>query len=113
MKFFTEDEVLICNKVKVARNSMSRLRGLMGEKALMPDEGLLIFPCKQIHTYFMRFSIDCVFLAEDGKVLHLIEALAPWKVSKKISPACQVLELPSGTICNKNIAIGNYFTFKE
>lgn len=113
VKCFIDDEVFICDNLRVAGNSLSRLRGLLGKRALLPGEGLLIIPCNQIHTYFMRFSIDCVFLAENGEILHLIEALAPWKVSKRISLACQVLELPAGTIRSHKIAIGNYIMFKE
>ncbi len=113
MKCFADDEVLICANLKVASNSLTRLRGLLGKMALLPGEGLLIIPCNMIHTYFMKFSIDCVFLAENGKVLHLIEALPPWKVSKRISSAYQVLELPSGTIRSNSISIGNYIMFKE
>jgi uncharacterized protein len=113
MKCYRNKEILISPNITIANTSFSRLKGLIGKRDLSSSGGLLITPCNQIHTYFMRFSIDCLFLSKDGKVVYLIEEMQPWKASRVITSAYQVLELPAGTVRLANITLGTYITFKE
>ncbi|NLF80169.1 MAG: DUF192 domain-containing protein [Clostridia bacterium] len=71
-----------------------RLRGLIGRK-LSPGQGLLLNHCDQIHTFFMAYAIDAVYLGKDYHILRIDAAVAPWRACKK-SPGCRyILELPA------------------
>jgi len=63
-----------------------------------PDEGLWIIPCPMIHTFFMRFSIDVLFLDKELRVRHVVENMMPWRMSRWVFSAHSVLELPAGTL---------------
>jgi uncharacterized membrane protein (UPF0127 family) len=78
-----------------ARSSYRRLVGLLAHANLPEDESILIEPCKQVHTFFMRFPIDVVFLDKDNTVLE-IRSMTPWKLSPLVWGAQKVLELPEG-----------------
>ena len=82
----------------VAARSWTRLRGLIGRASLERGEGLLLLGTKGIHTIGMRFSIDVLFLDEDGRVIHLICALKPYQISPLIGNSAMVLELPAGIL---------------
>lgn len=97
----------ICNSTKgstlasdcrVADTFLKRFKGLMGMKILESNSGLLISPCNSIHMCFMKFPIDAVFLDKNNFVLYMVDTLKPWRVSKIITKAHSVLELPAGTI---------------
>jgi uncharacterized membrane protein (UPF0127 family) len=83
-------------KVSGADTFRLRLLGLMFRPSLPQGEGLLIRPCRAVHTHFMRFPIDLVFVDGDNRVVHLIPAMAPWKLSPTVREAEAVLELPAG-----------------
>jgi hypothetical protein len=70
---------------------------LLGCDGLEPGEGLWIAPCESVHTFFMRFSIDLVYLDRKGCVRKLRCAVGPWRLSACLT-AYSVLELPAGTI---------------
>jgi uncharacterized membrane protein (UPF0127 family) len=88
-------EQVVCRRCAVADRPVSRLRGLMGRRALAPGEGLLLKPTPSIHTCFMRFEIDAVFLDSDLRVLDVKSQLGPWRLAGRRG-ACAVLELPGG-----------------
>ncbi|HEY3369007.1 MAG TPA: DUF192 domain-containing protein [Symbiobacteriaceae bacterium] len=73
-----------------------RLRGLMFRKELAPGEGLVIRPCNSVHSHFMRFPIDVLFLDRGGRVVHVMPAMRPWKQSPFVRGAVAVLELAAG-----------------
>ena len=106
------DGAVIAEKVKKADRFFTRLKGLMWKKTINDDEGLLICPCRQIHTFFMRFPIDVLFLSESGEILFLKESMAPGKISLTIPNCSQVLELKNGTICRKTISVSKTVLFK-
>ena len=59
----------------------TRSKGLLGRSGLDPDEGLWIQPTGSIHMWFMRFPIDVVYADRDGRVLKLVHAIRPWRMS--------------------------------
>lgn len=93
MKIFV-DEKMLC-VADVADTFLSRFKGLMLKKELLPSSGLLLKKCSRIHTCFMRFTIDVLYLDEHYTVLDS-ETIAPWRVGKKVNGAYSVLELPKG-----------------
>jgi len=89
----------------------TRLAGLMGRKSLEDGCGVLITPSNSIHMFFMRFPIDVLFLDRDNVVVHIIEGIKPWRVSKIISKAYSVLELPYGSVRSSSTETGDRLEF--
>ena len=81
-----------------ASTFFKRLVGLMGKKELGENEAMLLRPCTSIHTCFMKFPIDVVFLDKMNRVVGTIGNLQPWKMSGNFKNAHQVLEMPVGSI---------------
>ena len=95
MKKAVPDEV--CGvKVVVADTFFRRMRGLLGRDGLPPGEGLLITRCRSIHTLFMRFAIDAIFLDGDFAPVKRVEGIRPWRFCVWGGPrARHVLEVRS------------------
>lgn len=91
----------------VADNPVKRMVGLLRHAGLDAGDGLLIAPCNSIHSFFMKFRFDAVFLDKRGKVVHLIADMAPWRVSKVAFSAHSVLELSSGVIAQTATQLGD------
>jgi uncharacterized membrane protein (UPF0127 family) len=77
------------------------MRGLLNRTALEDDEGLLfessrMLPVMWMHTFFMRFAIDIVFLDRDGRIIKIDPLLKPWRFSTLVFGAAQALELAAG-----------------
>ena len=96
---------VVCERCEIAESSLRRVRGLLGRKELVNGDGLLIRPTWSIHTWFMRFPIDVVFLDRDLKVLKLTERLDPWKATAHRG-AHSALELPAGEVQRTGLAVG-------
>jgi uncharacterized membrane protein (UPF0127 family) len=97
---------VVCEQVLLADGPLRRMRGLMGRRALLPGEGLLLSPAPAIHTGFMRFPIDAVFLDGELKVLEIVERLVPWRTAARRG-ARAVLELPAGECARRCLAAGD------
>ena len=98
---------LIADDVKIADNFISRTVGLISKKEILEPEGLLIKPCCSIHTFFMRFDIDVLFVNRKNEVIALCENVKPWRILP-IHPTSQyVVELSAGVISSKQILKGN------
>jgi|SRR5215204_1590375 len=81
--------------IAVADTRRTRMKGLLGRRSLEPGEGLLLQPAGSVHTAFMRFAIDVVFLDRDLRVLRVAASVRPWRaVAQRGAKA--VLELPAG-----------------
>lgn len=89
---------LIADKVLKADDYDSRTKGLLGRDTMAPGEGLWIVPCPMIHTFFMRFAIDVLFLDKELRVARVLEDLRPWRLSPWVLRARSVLELPGGSL---------------
>lgn len=91
----TQDLVL-GDAVERANSFRLRLLGLMFRPRLQAGGGLWLEPCRSVHTHFMRFPIDLLFLDGEGRVVRVIRALRPWRISPVVREAVAVLELPAG-----------------
>ncbi len=85
----------------------TRLRGLLGYRRLNPGEGMFISPCRGVHTFFMRFPIDVVYVDQQGKVVGLAPELPPTRLGPVVRRAQFVLELPAGTITRTATVVGD------
>jgi uncharacterized membrane protein (UPF0127 family) len=99
-----EDGRPIC-AAALADRPHTRLRGLMGRRALPADGGLLIKPAPSIHTFFMRFAIDAVFLDRELRVVGIEPGLRPWRIAGRRG-ARAVLELPAGSAARRGMRAG-------
>lgn len=96
----------VAEKVEKAEDSRSRSVGLLSRGNLAPEEGLWIVPCPMIHTFFMKFPIDAVFLDKDMVVVKILAGMRPWRLSPWVFSARSVLELPAGR-CEGRIKRGD------
>src|SRR5436190_15721824 len=92
----------IARTVEMAVTRGTRRRGLLGRTGLAPDHALLIAPCSSIHTWFMRFPIDVIFMARDGRVLKIRRAIPAWRMSASWG-AYAVVEMASGAIARTGV----------
>ena len=98
------DGELVC-RCRVATSFASRFRGLMGAAQLPPRSGLLLPRTSSVHTHFMRFPIDVVFL--DGeRIVAVRRALKPWRFAAA-KGARSVLELAAGECERLGLAKGD------
>jgi uncharacterized membrane protein (UPF0127 family) len=96
----------VCERVGLADTPLTRLRGLLGRAGLGSGEGLLIRPTAAIHTWFMRFPIDAVFLDRQLVVIGVRNDLRPWRFAGRRG-AKAVLELAAGESRRRNIQLGD------
>jgi uncharacterized membrane protein (UPF0127 family) len=95
----------VCECCVLADTPVKRLVGLLRRDALAPGDGLLIRPSNAIHTWFMRFAIDAVFLDRNLKVVRVAANLKPWRMASA-SGARAVLELRAGEAMRRGIEAG-------
>lgn len=89
---------VIAERVTIADSILRRLRGLLGTRTLPSRHGLLLRPCRQVHSFFMQYAIDLVFLDADGRVLCTVPRFPVNRMSPLVRDAASVLELPAGTL---------------
>jgi uncharacterized protein len=105
-KLHSEDGAVVCERCTVARSPLTRMRGLLGRRGLAQGEGLLLQPAGSIHTFFMRFPIDAVFLDADQRVVKVASGVPPWRAAAaKRSRA--VLELAAGEAARVGLVAGD------
>ncbi len=91
----------LAENIELANTYFTRLMGLMFRRRLAEGKGLLLDPCPQIHTCFMRFAIDAVFVDKDGTVLYVKENMKPWRFGRFVRGSRRTLELPGGTLAGR------------
>ena len=101
---------VLATRIKVAETAPQRSKGLLGREGLAPGEGLWIVPCESVHTFFMRFPIDLVYLDRKNKIKKVRSAIGAWRMSACLS-AHSVLELPAGTIRDTQTQRGDILEF--
>ena len=102
----------IASRVVKADTFITRLLGLMPRKSIAPEEGLWLEPCAMIHTCFMSFPIDAVFLGPDLKALKICPELKPWRSSPWVRGAQSVLEFAPGRLAGL-VEEGDLLEFKN
>jgi uncharacterized membrane protein (UPF0127 family) len=107
----TRDTVL-AQAADLADTSAKRRTGLLKHERLNPGEGLWIVPCESVHTFFMKFPIDLVYLDKRKKVRKVRNAVPPWRLSACLV-AHSVLELPAGTLEQTGTKVGDELTVEK
>lgn len=90
-----QTELACC--AETADTAATRNKGLLGRACLPPGGGMWIVPCESVHTFFMKFPLDLVYLDRNKKVKKVRSHVRPWRLSACLS-AHSILELPAGTI---------------
>jgi uncharacterized protein len=102
---------LLGDRIGRASDSATRREGLLKRTGLDAGEGLWIAPCEAVHCFFMKFTIDVLFLDKKKRVVKLSPSLKPWRVAMCLR-AHSVLELPEGTIAATGTAAGDELAFE-
>ena len=106
------DSRVVCERCAVADTPLPRMRGLLGRRELPADEGILLRPAPSIHTFFMRFPIDVVFLDAHLRVLRVAADVKPWRAAA-CRGARSVLELAAGEAARRSIRVGEALRFDD
>ena len=103
---------LLGDAVDVADTSSTRRTGLLKHERLDPGQGLWISPCESVHTFFMKFPIDLVYIDKHRKVRKVRHAVPPWRMSVCL-PAHSIVELPAGTAERTGTQAGDQLVFEK
>jgi len=99
--------IALADEAEKADRFPSRGFGLMFRRSLPEKGGLIIEPCNSVVSIFMRFPIDVLFVSAEGKVLHVLRHMKPWRVSRIVRGSKCVVELPAGAIDRTATATGD------
>jgi uncharacterized membrane protein (UPF0127 family) len=103
-------QTVLATGLELANTGPKRNKGLLGRDGLESGGGLWIVPCESVHTFFMRFPIDLVYLDRRNRVRKVRSAVGPWRVSACLS-AHSILELPAGVVANTQTQKGDMLEF--
>lgn len=104
--------VVLADAAELADTSEKRRTGLLKHTSLPAGEGLWIVPCESVHCFFMKFTIDVLYLTRDRKVRAMRPQMKPWRISACL-PAHSVLELPAGTLEQTGTQKGDQIEFEK
>lgn len=82
-------------QVYVAETARTRIKGLLGTNELSSSQGLLIRPCRQVHTLGMRYPISVWYINNYNEIIKIVDFLPPWRISPFIPNASFILEFPA------------------
>ncbi|MEA3338233.1 MAG: DUF192 domain-containing protein [Chloroflexota bacterium] len=102
----------IVSRGRVADSFLPRLVGLMGSKDLADGQGLLILPCNSIHSHFMRFPIDVLYVSRDLRVVAVDHGMQPWRFGRIHRDSRFVVELPAGTAAATGTEVGDQLALR-
>jgi uncharacterized membrane protein (UPF0127 family) len=103
-------DTILATCMEVADSGPKRNKGLLGRECLSTGEGLWIIPCEAVHTFWMRFPIDLVYLDSQKRIRKLVSEVPAWRLSACLR-AHSVLELPPGTIRDTRTQPGDTLEF--
>ena len=103
---------MLARDLEVAATPWRRMKGLLGRERLDEGQGMLIELCSSVHTFFMRFPIDVVYLDREGSVLKVVHSMAPWRMSFCLG-ARKTAELPAGTAAATGLRPGARLVVSE
>jgi len=107
-------QTFLATQLRVADNHRQRLLGLMGtsKSAFQSGAGLWINPCHGVHTMFMRYPIDVIYLDPEHRVIRIEDAVRPWRMTPVIIESATVIELPAHTAWDTGTIVGDQVEIK-
>ena len=112
VRLLTEDGTAVCERCEVADGPIARMRGLLGRDGLEPGAGMLIEREPSVHTAFMRFPIDVVFLGKANTIVKVVHDMRPWRMAGA-RRAHAALELPAGVAAAVGLEPGMVLVAEE
>ena len=103
-------QTILAENAAIAKTPLTRMIGLLNRKAFEPGEALIIRPCNSIHTFFMRFPIDVIFVDANNRIIKTISRMRPFRISGIYLNALFTIELPAGTLDKTSAQTGDYIT---
>lgn len=103
----------IVEELHKAQTFWQRFFGLITYKNLSDNEGMILIGCNGIHTLFMRFPIDVIYLNEYYQIIEAYKDVAPWKILAIRKKAKYVIELPAGTLANSRTKKGHRVIIRD
>jgi len=104
---------VVAEEAIVANTPFKRMKGLLGRKELKESQALVLDPCNSIHTFFMRFPIDILFLDKNNKIIKTISCLKPFRLTSIYFNSAFAIELPSGKIQSLSIRKGDNLSLES
>ncbi len=101
------DAELLIDQLVVADNMWTRGRGLLGRKKMEANEALWIMRCNNIHTWFMRMKIDCIFVDRNLEIKKIISDVGPFRFVGPYWKSSSVIETQAGFAESKNLKVGD------
>jgi uncharacterized protein len=109
----TDRDTVLATNAKLAASFASRFLGLMGRKGVEEGGGLLIKSSSSIHSFWMRFRFDAIYMDNDGRVVKVVREMKPWRMSFGGRGAKHVLELPGGVAERTGTEPGDTLAFAD
>jgi hypothetical protein len=103
----------LADRAGLAERFWQRARGLLGRPPLAEGEGLILRPCKAVHTWGMGYPIDVAFLDRSGRVVASYVAFGPNQRTAWHSAADCALELPVGALGRGAVTVGDWISWEE
>lgn len=104
--------VVIAPQAQLACTLIPRLKGLLGRSGLGQDQGLILKPCNSIHTFFMRFTIDVLFLDKNMRIVKIINSMPPFRLSPLVWTSQMAVELPAGKVAQTETQVDDIVELK-
>lgn len=102
----TRNGKVIADRVLTAFDSTSRRKGLLAHRSLPLSTAMIIAPTNAIHTFFMKFPIDVVFVSKNGRVLKIRSRVPAWRMTGSLR-AHAVIELAAGSLDSSDMQVGD------
>ena len=102
----------IVTRLEPAFDSTTRNRGLLGRTGLDPGHAIVLAPCSSVHTFFMSFAIDVLFVDRNGRVLRVVPSLVPWRIAARFG-SFAVIETAAGVTGVTGTRAGDVLSVEE
>ena len=103
------DGAVVASALEPAFDSKARRKGLLGRTHLEEGRAVILAPCNSVHTFFMRFPIDVLFVTKQGVVVKIVHELAAWRLSASLR-AFATIELAAGSAARAGLRVGDRLT---
>lgn len=107
-----ENERELLSEVEVADSLWKRFRGLMFRRELPKEKGLLLRPSNSIHTFFMRFPIDVIFINKNNQVIKITEDMKPNRITKIVLHSAYIIE-SNANVLSRRLKVGDQLKFVD
>jgi len=108
-----ERGTVLATRAKLASSYVDRFFGLMMRKGVEEGGGLLLTKSSSVHSFFMRFRFDAIYLDREGRVVKIVPSMRQWWVSFGGRGAKDTLELPAGVAASTGTQPGDMLAFEE